>query len=178
MTQEKENGFTLLELVISCGLIGMSSLWVAGLLKKPNAVLRMMTASDNEKLAANAVNIFVNDLTEADPASIPWTSLPTSPGLPSAISFWKLKYDLSNPGSPAQNTYAYSVQSDGAGRGSLIRSVDGHSTVVLSHIDLPTAASPLVQADPDAFHILEISLSYHPDTLAPVLITRRVAIKG
>src|SRR5277367_3190878 len=68
-------GFSLVELVISVALMSTATLMLVSLLQKPVAIQGYITAADQERLVSNTMDIMVNDLVEADPASINWPAI-------------------------------------------------------------------------------------------------------
>lgn len=182
------SGFTIVELLISVAITAFIALWIADWLRKPAQIQQMMLSTEHQRHVTNASDIMINDLTEADPASINWPQFPPiSTATVSGITFWKLNYDLTNPGNVQQTNFQYQFQPDGFGTGALIRSVTANavvvsSTIVLSPIDPPGVGAPsLIQADKSdpsdtVYSILVITLQYHPQGSAPISVMRRVAI--
>jgi hypothetical protein len=176
-----ESGFTIFECAVAVGLAGMVSLWASSIMKKPAQSVRYLHATDSQLALGRAAEFLVNDIREADPSSISWQLIPPEGTAVNEFSFWKMDYDLQNPGSSVKTNLRYRFEPDPAasdGRGFLIREVNGNAAVILSNFPAPTVTVPLLQSDPSVYHVLEMTLRQHTGSGQVLQLTRRMAVKG
>ena len=177
--EKASGGFSLVELCIVSGVMAFAGLLVAGFLNKPVAIQRFMDKADTESQLARQMDFIVNDLRQADPSSIDWNALPPVGVSISSISFQTTTYNNASPNTPSSTAVQYLYQpTSGASTGALVRVLGGASTTILNNVDAPSAISPLIQSDPSAYHVLMLTLWYHPLNFSPVRAIRRVAVKG
>jgi prepilin-type N-terminal cleavage/methylation domain-containing protein len=173
----KREGFTLIELMISTGFLGIAALIVSGWISTPQKIQTMLLTVDAQTLANNAANIFVGDLQKADPSSVNWNAIPPTGVFISSITFSMLQYSMAAPTTPTLASYVYSFQPTTDGVGSLVRKVNGVSNTLLTNVITPTTNTPLVQQDTSTYNMLIVSFSYQSTMLhQPITVTRRVAI--
>lgn len=180
MLGQKANGFSLIEAIVAMSITVVVLLAASSLIKKPILLQKKMLAAGTQQLAYRAVESIISDFKEAFPPSFDWSVIPPSTlGNPSSISFQKPIYSTGTLSPSSYTDYEFRYE---AARRALVRRVNGvtREPPVLLNVDTPTTADPMFQYDPnpDALHVIIITILYHPEGTDMQRISRRVAIKG
>jgi Tfp pilus assembly protein PilW len=181
-------GVSAIELLVGVGLMAVGALLVFAFVRDRLAIKSLTSTADLESEASNAVDFLVNDLHEAAPVSFNWGEIPQAPPAGvgtnySRIRFSLLHYDAAHPDTPVSTAIEYAYQPvPGRGTGKLVRTLtDAAGTrqkVILDYMETPSAAVPLVYSDTSTYHMLNVSVVYHPAGSRQVRRLRRVALRG
>lgn len=179
-------GFSLIEAIIFTMVAGSAGLLVAKLGVKTTSLNQALKASDLQRQMYRVADQIALDLTEADPGTIVWSSLPpnsvTTTTIQQCPSFRIISLD--SVGATTQSlSVRYYYQSAGSGVGNLVREQnDGTTTktkILATNVLTPTTANPLFEQDSTAYHMVNIRLMYKtPTQSSPAILVRRVGIRG
>jgi prepilin-type N-terminal cleavage/methylation domain-containing protein len=171
-------GFTLVEMMIASSMMAVIGFSFYRLLAMPVRVTQRMDASNRQVMLARATDFIVNDIREADPTSLDWTTIQSGSTNPTNMAFKKTHIDLSTPDVPVTTAVNYTFQSAN-GSGQLMRSENGGpATQIISNLDAPTSDNPIFLQDPTSYHVIVLTLLSHPAGQSLTVFTRRIALRG
>ena len=166
-------GITLIEILLFSSLSVAVFFWLAFWLPKPVKVQQKLQSTLAEQKALRATDAWVNDVKQMIPGSL---------SLDSSTGYGPLSFQIAGaaapsgdpPGPPVPVLYSYQPEDSGPG-GSLYRTVDGTSTVILSGLLAPDPSSPLFQNDP-VLRILTVDLRLKGANGPVLRVVRRAAL--
>jgi hypothetical protein len=168
-----QRGVTLVELILYGSLTAMLVFWVASWLSKPVRIQQKLVAAMDEQKALRATDTWVNDLKQTIPGS-----LHLDPSTDSGPLSLQIAGDVTPPGElpgiPISIQYTYQPENSGSG-GSLYRTVDGTTTVILGGLLNPDSSNRLFQMEP-VLRILTVDLRLKTAKGPALRVVRRVSI--
>jgi hypothetical protein len=158
-------GVTLVELLLASSLTIIMGFWVATWLSKPARIQQKFVAILDEQKALRATDTWMNDMKQMIPGSL---------SLDSGAGAGPLAIQIAGEGAPVQVRYTFQPESSGSG-GSLVRTVGGTATVILSGLATPEASLPLFRIEP-RLRILTLDLRLKTAKSSDVRVVRRASM--
>jgi hypothetical protein len=165
-------GLTLVEAVLTAGLLGLLLLVAFRLLRPPMALQGWISEAEVQRQANAALDILVSELKQAPPGSLSWDPPWTS----DELAFGKALSAPRPDGMILPSRVGYFLSEPTPGVFALSRFDGSERTEVLLNLEPPSADAPLFTREPE-LRIVMISLRVHLPGKPPLRIVRRVALR-
>ena len=174
-----QQGISAIEIVLFTTISIMIGVAIRPFFSRAATMQNTILGGDTQGRLARVCNQIESDMLEANPPSVDFTTLPPNSANLTTFGFNKLHYDLNQVGTPVTHVISYNFQANpGAGTGSLVRTLDGESHILIDGLQAPTTTYPLFAQDQTVKNVLIVTLSCKTSSTKTTRQVRRIAIKG